>query len=286
MPELPEVQTVVEDLRPALYGRRLCAQSGLPKHRMFRYWRGDDILQEFDSKFDTKVESVNREGKYILLRFAGRDTGLAVHLGMTGQLYTVPLEDYVEKNHEHFRMLVKDGDKSESYLIWRCPRRFGIIFDFDWSKFREHPRFKYMGPDALEISFDQFTQVCKKSRHSIKSTLLDQTAIAGIGNIYACESLFHSGIHPATPAKALDEDDVYKLFEVFKTILEDAIDKRGSSVSDYVDGKGQKGSFQNFHAVYGRKGKPCKSCETPILRQEFDDGRSSFFCQNCQMEIV
>jgi formamidopyrimidine-DNA glycosylase len=161
-------------------------------------------------------------------------------------------------------------------LRFRDPRRFGGI----WWLGKDSPAGD-MGPEPLLIRAAQLLLRLARTTRAIKNVLLDQTVLAGIGNIYADESLFLAAIHPLTPADQLTEEEVKRLNRAIKLTLRRALRHRGSSVRDYVDGNGVKGDYQKQHRVYDRTGKPCRTCESPIERIVLG-GRSTHFCPNCQ----
>jgi formamidopyrimidine-DNA glycosylase len=257
VPELPEVETVVRTVAPHLAGRRI-------------------LSAEFTSRLVTpgnraalaarlagrKIVTVRRRGKFILVTL---DEGiLSIHLGMTGQL----LVSGKRAQHTHAIFTLDDG-----LLLYNDPRQFGKI---EWNP----RRVDALGPEPLEISLEEFrARLRRKAR--IKPLLLNQSFLAGVGNIYADESLFAAGIHPLASAAKLSAPRAAKLHQAIREILSAAIEAGGSSVSDYVDAEGRKGWFQVNHRVYGREGEPCVNCGTPIRRIVVAQ-RSSHFCPKCQ----
>ena len=260
MPELPEVETVVRTVTPHLLGRRI-------------------VTARFTSRFVTpgnrarlakrlagrRIESVRRRGKFIVMTL---DQGtLTVHLGMTGRLLIAgePGE------HTHGFFTLDDG-----VLLYQDPRQFGRI---EWSA-RAPARVAKLGPEPLEIGFDEFrARLRRKAR--IKALLLNQTFLAGVGNIYADESLFAAGIHPLASAARLSAARAARLHQALREILAHAIEMGGSSISDYVDARGERGWFQMEHCVYGRDGEPCRNCGTPV-RKILVAQRGTHFCPKCQ----
>jgi formamidopyrimidine-DNA glycosylase len=260
MPELPEVETVVRTVAPYLTGRRILTAS-------------------FTSRFVTpgnratlaarlagrKVESVRRRGKFIVI---GLDRGtLAVHLGMTGRLLVAgePGE------HTHGVFTLEDG-----LLLYEDPRQFGRI---EWSA-GAPKRVARLGPEPLDISLEDFRERLRRKAR-IKPLLLNQTFLAGLGNIYADESLFAAGIHPLASAAKLSAPRAARLHQAIREILHEAIAQGGSSISDYVDANGQRGWFQIRHRVYGREDQPCLACGTPV-RKILVAQRGTHFCPKCQ----
>lgn len=269
MPELPECETVVRDLRPHVVGRTIgwFGFSDREPQAEFSSIREKIVGEE--------IQAIDRFGKYIVFRL--RHGSLISHLKMTGQwLYSSPVID------KHFRWalgLVGEG-KEPVNLVFRDIRRFGFL---EWTEFvHAHPSIACLGVDGLSLNtregLDFVTFKSQGLRKPIKNFLLDQTAIAGAGNIYACEALFHAKVNPATPVSSIDLEDVCM---ALYGVLMDSIELRGTSVSDYVGGNGQRGSYQNELKVYGREGLPCYVCSTPI-EKIVQAGRSTFYCPTCQ----
>jgi formamidopyrimidine-DNA glycosylase len=260
MPELPEVETVVRSVAAHLAGRRI-------------------VSTQFTSRFVTpgsraklsrklagrRIEAVTRRGKFILIAL---DQGtLTVHLGMTGKL----LVEGEAGEHTHGVFTLDDG-----LLLYHDPRQFGRIEFSDGAP----PRVARLGPEPLEISFDEFrARLRRKAR--MKALLLNQAFLAGLGNIYADESLFAAGIHPLTMANSLSAARTSKLYTSIRGILTHAIQLGGSSISDYVNARGERGWFQMEHRVYGREGEPCANCGRPI-RKILVAQRGTHYCPHCQ----
>lgn len=214
-----------------------------------------------------RIAAVKRYGKFIVLSL---DKGgyLVVHLGMTGRLL---LGGPVGK-HTHAILTFDRG-----LLLYDDSRQFGSV---EWSE--EFPRrVARLGPEPLEIPFEQFVQAVKRRKTRIKALLLNQGFVRGIGNIYADEALFRAGIHPMALAYRLTRERVRRLHQAIVAVLTEAIAAGGSSVSDYVDAQGRKGFFQFSHRVYQRTGEPCLTCGTGI-RRVLVAQRSSHFCPRCQ----
>ena len=265
MPELPEVQTVVDTLRPKIVGKRVRAVN----------LRRPDILQPlgFDLEHQLSgqtIASIERRGKKIVVEL-GNQNRLYVHLGMTGRL-TVESKTAELLPHTHL-ILGFTGYE----VRFRDPRRFGGVF---WLG-RERHADERMGPEPLSIRSSQLAQRLARTTRAIKNALLDQSLIAGLGNIYVDESLFRAGIHPLIRADRLKSEDVARLNRAIKTTLRRALRHRGSTLRDYFDANGEAGAFQKLHAVYDREGTPCRRCRTPIERIVLG-GRSTHFCPQCQ----
>lgn len=267
MPELPEVQTVVTTVRPKLLGRRILRVS---LHR-------PDIVQP--SGIDLpgvlggrSVADVQRRGKRIVVTL---DDGnrFFIHLGMTGRL-TINHPDERVLPHTH---LTVEFDESNGQLRFSDPRRFGGVFWVGKSDGADG-----MGPEPLTVKPQQLAGLLGRTTRAIKNALLDQSVLAGLGNIYVDESLFAAAIHPLAPANQLSRAQVSKLNRAIKATLRKALRHRGSTLRDYRDSDGLPGGFQKLHRVYGREGEPCRVCRTKIERIVLG-GRSTHFCPTCQV---
>lgn len=246
---MPEVETVVRTLRPRLAGRTILAATGGPKLTV-------------EPAVGQTIRDVTRHGKYIALHF---DTGLLlVHLRMTGKL----LYDGARTPYTRAEFVLDQGT-----LLYDDIRRFGRI---TWST--EYPA---QGPDPLEVSFAGFAALFQRRRVRLKTLLLDQRFLRGLGNIYVDEALFRARLHPLSVAGSLSRAKLERLYTAMREVLTEAIAQGGSSVSDYVDGNGERGRFQRFHRVYRRTGEPCVSCGTPVERIVVGQ-RGTHFCPRCQ----
>ena len=268
MPELPEVETIVRGLG-----------EGLPRSRVSRVVLGS--VRKFrpariNSLSGRSLRKVSRRGKHIFLWFAGGQC-LAIHLGMTGQLYWGGPKRVADR-HTHLRLYFGRGDR---VLYFRDVRRFGRVKLYPgeealWSD----ARIAALGPEPLDISLGDFRKLLKR-RRMIKALLLDQKVIVGFGNIYIDEALFAARIHPTRMAEALGRGDVARLHRAMKRVFSQAIAAGGSTIRDYRRGDGQVGLFQTQHKVYGKTGSKCPRCRTPIQRQ-IVAGRSTHTCPTCQ----
>ncbi len=260
MPELPEVETVVRTVAPRIEGRRIL-EAQFYSHQ---------VLRHCDAKPEAlrgrRVVRVGRRGKFIVIDL---DRGfLVIHLGMTGQI----LFDTPRTTHTR-AILTFEGTS----LMYEDSRMFGSI---EWGD-ELTPRVGRLGPEPFDISAADFHAELQKHRGPIKSLLLNQAVVRGMGNIYTDEALFRAGIHPRTRACRIRPPRAFRLHAEMQSILLDAIENRGSSVSDYRDAEGRKGEFQKLHRVYGREGQACVVCETPIRRIVLG-GRGTHYCPRCQ----
>jgi formamidopyrimidine-DNA glycosylase len=261
LPELPEVETVVRTLRPSLVGRRILnAEFG-----QLRVLRGlpEDTAKALAGQ---RVMAIERHGKFIAIRL---ERGfLVVHLGMTGKL----LVGAERTRWTHAIFTLDDG-----VMIFDDPRQFGRI-----EYGAELPeRVAGLGPEPLEVSLAEFTRRVKQKRSPIKAVLLNQSVVRGVGNIDADEALFRAGVKPMQVAASLGPARVAKIYDAMREVLVEAIESGGSSVSNYVDADGNKGSFQNSHRVYQRTGEPCVNCGGPIKRIVLAQ-RGTHYCPTCQ----
>ena len=273
MPELPEVETIARTLEPAVRGRVITGIELLYRPLLRRGGRkGLDALR------GRRVLAVRRRGKMLIIEFEGART-LVFHLKMTGQFsLAVPGEE----RDKHTRLVVRFEDGANE-LRFRDVRKFGFLLCLEGDPMSACGELACLGPEPLEVGFQEFAAVLGKKKGRIKSLLLNQTVIAGIGNIYADEMLFEARIHPETPASSLGKKAVERLYDSMKKILKLAIAEKGSTLQDYRDAEGKAGNFQFFHKVYNRKGEPCVVCGTRVRMRRIG-GRSSHFCPKCQRE--
>jgi formamidopyrimidine-DNA glycosylase len=266
MPELPEVQTVVTTLRPLLIGRPMTN---------VRVLRPDMILPAGTDLHALLIGrhaiDVIRRGKKIVIALDNA-TRFTIHLGMTGRLSILPRSADLAK-HTHLTIAIG----SDSELRFHDPRRFGEIRWFGTATDYDAD----LGPEPLEITASELSARLRKTTRVIKTALLDQRLIAGLGNIYVDESLHGAGIHPLTPANKLSAAQITALVRAIKATLHRALRHKGSTLRDYRDAEGNAGDFQKLHRVYGRESQPCLKCRTPIKRIVIG-GRSSHFCPACQ----
>jgi len=281
MPELPEVETVARGLQKSVAGRRILSV------RLGKTDFIDDPVAVEQHVPGRQIESVERYGKFMLLRLsartsAGLDSGngdgeaasLLVHLGMTGQLAPCAAAQPSAK-HTHVWFGLDDGRE----LRYTDPRRFGRIAYLTRALLADE--LTAFGADPLLVSVEEFASRIRSRNARIKALLLDQSVLRGVGNIYADESLWRARIHPARRGAELSKKQAATLRKVLQDVLRKAILARGSSVSDFLDAEGQPGEYQRHHRAYGREGKRCYRCGSAIRRM-IVAGRSSYFCPQCQ----
>jgi formamidopyrimidine-DNA glycosylase len=292
MPELPEVETVVNDLRPQLAGRRVeslhLTRDAAIRARVVRYPSAARFVRRLRGR---TIKTVLRRGKYIVMPLDGTPTGtfgangaldsdrMIVHLGMTGHLRVWEPEETPVK-HTHFRALLDSGLE----LRYDDPRQFGRLVVGTMDELiaaRAFPR--RLGPEPIhgDLTEAEFERLVKARRRPVKSALLDQSFLAGVGNIYADEACFRAGIRPSRWTHRLTVRERRALYAAIQDVLENSIAARGSSIINYVDGFGLRGSNQEKLLVYGRSGEPCLRCGTPLLGTRLA-GRGTVYCRKCQ----
>lgn len=304
MPELPEVETTKTSLTPLLGQKVTNVQVFQPKLR----WSMPDNLADL---IDYTLDSVERRAKYLILNFIPlADDGISssveprnlqprqllVHLGMSGSLQQHSHASDKRK-HDHLVMSFIGADDTQTQLHYYDPRRFGSIL---WLEDYGDKLLNHLGPEPLSDAFTaeylyyliqrseqsiqtQSSKSFKKQpiKRAIKSVIMEQQAVVGVGNIYATESLYLSGIHPATPANKISYDQIVILVANIKTILQKAIKLGGSTLRDFTVADGQTGYFQQTLNVYGRQGETCPHCDS-VLENIKLNGRASVYCPVCQ----
>jgi formamidopyrimidine-DNA glycosylase len=275
MPELPEVETIARGVHARVKGD-LIVEAWFGSHREPFKTPPSEQARGLEGR---SILAVHRTGKHIVCELGLRgadsapDAQWIVHLGMTGRLLvTTPDADVAA--HTHARLRLKSGRE----LRFVDPRRFGRL---EFRSFETEQGFTGPGAEPLTIGSAQFAGLFRGRRLSIKAALLNQRLLAGVGNIYADESLFRAGIRPRRASGRLTRVELERLRKAVKEVMEHAIRLGGSSVSDYVDAEGIKGFFQLEHCVYQRTGEPCRHCQTAIKRIVVA-GRSTHYCPHCQ----
>lgn len=290
MPELPEVETIARGLASRVTGDVIESVWLGSKPEPLKS-AASEIVATLESK---RIAGVRRVGKHIVFdlgngerasspvrKKSSRKSSKAepsaissvtaqwiVHLGMTGRMLVCKSDDALEK-HTHAVARLASGRE----LRFVDPRRFGRL--------SVTQGFAAAGSEPLEVEFDRFVELFRGRKTPIKSALLNQKLLSGVGNIYADESLFRAGIRPRRRAASLTRKELSRLYATVQEVLREAIAAGGSSISNYVDADGEKGFFQLQHRVYGRENEPCLACKTPIKRIVIA-GRSSHYCQKCQ----
>ena len=282
MPELPEVETVLRGLAPVIEGQKITtAAVNRPDLRwpfpenMAERLKGQSILQ------------LRRRSKYILADLSSKET-LLIHLGMSGRILISgdPLGRYFHQNRareKHDHVVLDFSNKTR--ITFNDPRRFGTMDLFDTASESSNKFLAHLGPEPLGNQFDpkKFVKNIKKRRSPIKSVLLDQRIIAGLGNIYVCETLFRAGISPKKTVDKISLSRLKTLIPHLKDVLNEAIAAGGSTLRDFKHTNGEIGYFQHRFDVYGREGEPCSRHSCPgRVKRLVQSGRSSFYCPKCQ----
>jgi formamidopyrimidine-DNA glycosylase len=280
MPELPEVETVRRGLAPVMEGQRI---ERLIHNRA-------DLRFPFPDKFaerltGARITHLGRKAKFLTLALS-TDEVLVMHLGMTGR-FTVAGDKLGEFHHEtgtnprhdHVVFNLENG----ASVTYNDPRRFGFMELWPTQQFQAYPRLMTMGPEPLSNGFSEayLNDALRGRRTPIKSALLDQSVIAGLGNIYVCEALWRAGVSPRRSAATVPGQRAARLVPAINDVIAEAIAAGGSSISDFASASGELGYFQHAFAVYDREGEACRKCSAPIQRI-VQSGRSSFFCSGCQ----
>jgi formamidopyrimidine-DNA glycosylase len=277
MPELPEVEVTRRGVAPHLDGR--VVDSVLLRRADLRWPFPPGLSQTLAGR---TITGTTRRGNYLLINF---DHGtLIVHLGMSGHLRVLP-EGTEAKKHDHFDLVVHDGKQGRQILRLNDPRRFGAVLwhAADDGKLEQHELLRGLGVEPLETVFSGALLHRETRRRSapIKQVLLAGDIVVGVGNIYACESLFRAGINPKTSAARIGRARYDRLAVAIRDILAEAIVQGGSTLRDFIAVNGQSGYFQQTYFVYDRAGVPCRQCGSPI-RQIKQGQRSTFYCVICQ----
>ncbi len=282
MPELPEVETIRKQLEQNIKGKSIKNIEII-----------DDKLQKSIKKLikSSEIKKVERYGKALLIKLTG-DNCIGVHIKLTGQLIFKPKDkkDNIfsiagvrqKLPNKHTRAIIYFTDGS--VLYFNDIRRFGWMKIDSCKRLQNESFFRDLGPDVFQRNFtlSYFSDLVRSSRSSIKSLLMDQKKISGIGNIYANDALFLAGIHPKRPAESLGQEEIKKLYQAIQQVLKTGLRYKGASEINFVDIFGQPGEYQKHSLVYGKENKPCpNNCGAKIKRVKIA-GRGTFFCPNCQ----
>lgn len=272
MPELPEVENVTRSLlQIGLAGQefrdvklRAKALRTPLKKRLVQSLPGEKLL------------GIQRRAKFIL--FETDHFALVNHLGMTGSWRVRQKGEELGK-HDHVVFAFRSGLE----IVYNDPRRFGLLEMVSREKTFKHPWLKSLGVEPLDDAFDDefLFKASRRVKAPIKNFIMDQRRLVGVGNIYASEALFLSGIKPSRPAGRMKQDEALRLTAAIRDILKRAIESGGSTIRDYRNSHGESGSFQKLFQVYDRAGEPCVRCQTPI-RSKFLAGRNTYWCAKCQ----
>jgi formamidopyrimidine-DNA glycosylase len=265
MPELPEVETIKQELEKAVLGKKI-TEIIVNNPKVIKQPEPGEFAKLLKN---TTVKHILRKAKLLILELSSGKS-LAVHLRMTGQLV-------YPGNGKTSRVSFKFSDgKFLDYNDRRMLGELRLVDDWHSLKF-----IKELGPEPFEISPEKFSQLLDKKKTKIKPLLMDQKFISGVGNLYAAEALFRASIHPERNALSLSAKERGNLLKEIKQTLNESILHKGSSIDQYVQVSGERGGYVKYHKVYGREGKPCLACKTSIKRIA-QGGRGTYFCPNCQ----
>lgn len=271
MPELPEVECVVRGLRTRITGKTLQRVTV----RLPRIVLGSplDLAENLPG---CTFLAIRRRGKLIIMDLS-QGLSLLVHLRMTGQLLLSDSNEPLLK-HTHLIFQLANGNHQ---LRYRDQRQFGWLQIVETAQLETHPQVAQLGPEPLEISPEEFVRHIGARRRQIKPLLLDQTALAGLGNIYTDEALYRARIHPLKRASDLSTIKLKGLHQAIQDVLREAIDCSGSTIDHFRDSQGRPGEFQRFHQIYGRQGEPCDRCGARIVKIRVGN-RGTHICPRCQ----
>ncbi|MBF0803613.1 MULTISPECIES: bifunctional DNA-formamidopyrimidine glycosylase/DNA-(apurinic or apyrimidinic site) lyase [unclassified Neisseria] len=274
MPELPEVETTLRGIAPHINGQTVA--SAAVRQPKLRFPVTPGLAEVLSGQ---TVQGCTRRAKYLLVHFpAGL---LLVHLGMSGSLRVFTADDARiagPGKHDHLDITFANG----TVLRYHDPRRFGMVLWFAGAA-EHHPLLAALGPEPLSGAFDAAYLYGKlrTQKRAVKTALMDNAVVVGVGNIYANESLFKAGISPKRPACTISRKECAKLVDAIRTVLQRAIAAGGSTLRDFVDSDGKSGYFQQEYTVYGRHNQPCLQCGSLILKETLGQ-RGTFYCGNCQ----
>lgn len=299
MPELPEVESIRRSILPHVVGTRVVGATlhrrdvlvapGDPPGGFARQRAGTrrqtpvTVLAEHLLE-DAVITDVERRGKQLALiaNLGSVQRALVVQLGMSGQLlHRAAGQKLPDATHVHAEWTLKRGRSEAGRLVFRDPRRFGGLRALTADELRARWNLE-LGPDALEVTAPELAAAAANSQRAVKALLLDQAALAGVGNIYADEALFTCRVRPGRRAATLTAAETSRLAAAIRRTLSRAVEAGGSTLSSYVDADGQPGTFQLQHAVYGRGGEPCPSCGHK-LRSATLAQRTTVWCPRCQV---
>ncbi|MBL6665349.1 MAG: bifunctional DNA-formamidopyrimidine glycosylase/DNA-(apurinic or apyrimidinic site) lyase [Rickettsiales bacterium] len=273
MPELPEVETIKNGIQEIKSKKIINTFSSSKKLRF-------DSHINLEQLKNLQIKEIIRRARYLIITL-NNNKSLIIHLGMSGK---ISLKDsFSQEKHDHFAIQFQDN----SWLIYNDARRFGFVDLINSNEIKKHKMLKDLGPEPLSEEFNSnyLYESLKNKSTNIKTTMMDNKLVVGVGNIYINESLFDAKILPTKQAKNLTKKEIDRLIKSIKKIISHAIELGGSSISDYVTTRGEMGNFQDTFKVYGRADKKnqekCLICDNKI-KKIVQNGRSTFYCDNCQ----
>ena len=276
MPELPEVETIRRDLSKELKGRKILRLKFYDWAKMLKP-DPDSVAKAIEGK---KIKGFDRRAKLLLMHLDDHGTTIAIHLKLSGQLFVRKSSD----SPDRFTHIVVELDKGEE-LRFNDLRKFGFMKVVK-DKAELDSLLSEFGPEPFtrEFTFEKFREMVTKSSRAVKTVIMDQTKIAGVGNIYADEVLWRAKIHPETPANGLSDKNLKELFDAILFVLKQGIEDRGTSVDQYLDTHAHKGGHAKNLKVFRLNGEPCPRCGT-IIKKIRVGGRGTHFCPSCQIKL-
>ena len=276
MPELPEVETIFCGLKEKILNWKI-TDIIVKEKKLIAYPEKSDFIEGIKNN---KIKDIYRRGKYIIFNLKNKKD-LIIHLRMTGKLLLKETNQSIDKHTHIIFKLAKNNCKQE--LRFNNMRKFGRTYLVDETQWRPAGNLNNLGPEPLADDFkpENFRDKFKNRSAKIKSLLLKQGFIAGVGNIYADEALFEAGINPKRKANTLTEEEIEKLYYTIKSVLKKGIKYCGTSVQNYVNEKGETGSFQEKLKVYNQEGEKCQNCDSQIKKMKVG-GRGTHYCPQCQ----
>lgn len=271
MPELPEVETTLRGIQPYLTGATIC--DVIVRDARLR----EPVSRTLPDCLGLRIVGLKRRAKYIICEISDHSHWL-IHLGMSGSLRIVkPTEPF--KKHDHIAITMSNGLQ----LRFHDPRRFGMFCHIPTGDPDDHKLLRDLGPEPLSPDFtpDVLDRSFRTRNASVKAVIMDAKVVAGIGNIYASEALFHAGIRPQTPAAKISKPRIAKLTEAIRAVIENSILQGGTTLRDFLQSDGSPGYFRQSLFVYGRTGEPCRVCGATIKQATLGQ-RSTFWCPRCQ----
>lgn len=280
MPELPEVETIKRSLEKYIVGYKITSLTTF--RDSLRYQLSSDLAA---TAGNGRIIDIRRIAKYLLLDLDNHNS-LIFHLGMTGRLVFKTADNcgYQRQKHDHIIIdLADSSEKEKAKLIFTDPRRFGMVYHCLTSDLYQEKYLRHMAIEPFSKQFDaNYLKNCFKNKKlPIKSAIMDNRIVVGVGNIYASESLFLSGIHPLRPAGTLQIAELELLVKSIVTILCQAIDAGGTTLKDFVNGDNRPGYFKQYLRVYDRNQLDCYNCSAKIVKL-MQSGRASYYCPQCQ----
>jgi formamidopyrimidine-DNA glycosylase len=288
MPELPEVETIKKGLTQKILGLKIKEVKVL-NQKIVR----NGLENFYETLKDNKIKTIGRIGKLLIIGLEEKNF-LLIHLGMTGQLVYIDQKNIIAGGHnvpqrgglpnKWTRVILKFNNNVN--LFYNDVRQFGYLKLVEAEELDKIKKRYGIEPLTKNFHWDDFKKIFWKRKTKIKNILLNQSLIAGIGNIYADEILFAAGIHPQRAANTLREEEIKNIFKATEVVLKKSIEHRGTTFSDYVDASGNQGGFVKFLKVYGRTGKKCLKCKQGIITKIKIAGRGTSFCPSCQRRLT